>query len=221
MADRLPDGWATGMFQVCSTGISVLGYFSHGNYCPSLCFCERKYIGVIANPEIVSSEWSLFTHETKTVLCKYLPVRLGVNLQVFFFFLVSVILCIYYACVQCSRCEFQWRNAGAVIARPSRWCEVVHALLHCCLLSHHCGTDQWEGRGQLPAYCLGTTSGRHSCFPSYSSLFTFSFALGESLVVLYWRNFFFGNTKSPFKSESVTCHSNGPHESLNIGKMKQ
>lgn len=74
------------MFQVCSTGISVLGYFSHGNYCPSLCFCERKYIGVIANPETVSSELSLFTHETKTVLCRYLPVRLGVNLQVFFFF---------------------------------------------------------------------------------------------------------------------------------------
>lgn len=91
------------------TGISVLGYFNHGNDCPSLCFLERKYFGVIANSETLSSGLTLFTHETRAVLCRYLPARFCTNLQFIFFGLCHSL---YSLCVQCSRCEFQWRNAG-------------------------------------------------------------------------------------------------------------
>lgn len=60
-------------------------FFNNGNDCPSLCFLERKYIGVTANPETLSSGLTLFTHETRAVLCRYLSVRLCINLQFIFF----------------------------------------------------------------------------------------------------------------------------------------
>lgn len=44
--------------------------------------------------------------------------------------------------------NFSGEMLEAVAARPSRWCEVVQ--LHCCPLSHHCGANQCQGRGQLP-----------------------------------------------------------------------
>lgn len=199
-------------------GISVLGYLSHGNYCPSLCFPERKYIGVTANPETLSSELILFLHEIRTVLCRYLPVRLCINLQFIFLGLCHSVYSLW--CVQCSRCEFQWRTAGGSNCWPSRWCEVVQLQLHCCPRSHHCGANQCQGRGQLPAHCLiqlqaGTAVSLFipPCSPSALPLVNLSW-------FHTWRDFFFGNTGISLYIHMM-CHSKGPPQSLNIGKMKE
>lgn len=135
------------MFQICFTGISVLGYFSHGDYCPSLCFPERRYIGVTANPETLSSELILFMYETRTVLCRYLPVRLCINPQFIFPGLCHV--CIHCGVCSAAGVDFSGEMLEAVTARPSRWYEGLQ--LHCCLCSHHCGANQCQGRGQLSA----------------------------------------------------------------------
>lgn len=65
-----------GMFQIWFIKILVLGYLvSHSGYCSSLCLPERKYIGKKKQNQegrMLSSDFSLFTLETRTVLWRYM-----------------------------------------------------------------------------------------------------------------------------------------------------
>lgn len=130
------------------------------------------------------------------------------------FSLVSAILCTRCVC-SAAGVNFSGGMLEAVTARSSRWCEVVQLQLHCCLFSHHCGANQCQGRGQLPAQCLkqlqaGTAVPLLTPPCSPSALFTFSGFIRGGIYSLAIQNL-----------PANPSHNQGPPESLSIGEMKQ